>query len=70
MESAYLNTTVVGHVVDVGQLDRLQLVDERVRLRLRLSEVREAARLVDGDRHEVFDQVRSFCQLSPLLSLA
>ncbi len=49
---------IVGHVVGSRQLDRLQPIDERVRLRRRLAEVRESARLVDGDRNEVLDQVR------------
>ena len=47
----------VGHVVDSRQLDRLQPIDEPVRLRRRLPKVRESAHLVDGDRNEVLDPV-------------
>jgi len=55
---------IVGHVVDSRQLDRLQPIDERVRLRCRLPEVREPERLVDGDRNEESPQNRPTSSLA------
>jgi hypothetical protein len=48
---------VVGHIVGVGERYGFQPVDQRVRLRGRLSEPGEPTGLLDGDRHERLHEV-------------